>query len=450
MRRHLTALFIVFLLVLAACSQVEPEPGAAPEPTATVETPATGTPEAGTDASAPVEAAREALAARTGVDVDEIELVTSEPMEWPNACLGLPQSGEMCAEVITPGWLVVLSVPGDDVLHEARTSQNGDVVRFQEMVDPSSELPLAAARAREQLALELGIAGSDIEVLSFSEEEWTDSCLGLGGPAESCLQAITPGWLVMLSAPDADVVYEARTDETGEVVRFQEATDPAAELPAAALRAREQLAADLGIALDEVEVVSFSQEEWTDSCLGMGGAAEMCLQVITPGWRVVLNAQEQSYEAHTDRTGDSVRIGSAAPLGSAGRDEPRQPAITFQRTGGFTGEDVTYNITTSGTLEKLTGPAGPDQAIEALPVDPLAVTELLAELEAAGFMDLALDATVEAPCCDRYIYYLTVTAGELTNSIAVVEGEENVPEAAQRSVELVQAFIEKFDVIPTR
>lgn len=50
--------------------------------------------------------------------------------------------------------------------------------------------------------------------------EWSDSCLGLGGPAESCLMAITPGYRVTFEARGAS--YEVRTDETGSAVRFQQ------------------------------------------------------------------------------------------------------------------------------------------------------------------------------------------------------------------------------------
>lgn len=353
MQRHMTALILLLILVLAACAQVEPEPGAAPqetasptaEPTAAAEAPATETPEAEDEAAAAVEAAREALAERIGADASEIEVVSSEQMEWPNACLGLPEADEMCAEVITPGWLVVLRVPGEDLLYEARTDRVGDVVRFQQTADPTTELPLAAVRAREELAAELGVAVEQVEVVSFTQEEWTDSCLGLGGPAESCLQAITPGWQVLLSV------------------------------------------------------------------------------------------EGQTYEVRTDQTGNSVRIAGPAKQGQA--------ALIFQRTGGIAGEDITYRIDPSGSMEILRGPGGPDEAVEAVPVDPLAVEALLAGLQEAGFFELATEATTEAPCCDRFVYYLTVTYGELTNSIAVVEAEEDVSEAALRSVELVQTFVEE-------
>jgi hypothetical protein len=75
-----------------------------------------------------------------------------------------------------------------------------------------------------------------------------------------------------------------------------------------ALAARTALSQKLGISLDEVRFVSAESQEWTDSCLGLGGIAESCLQVMTPGYKVTLEAGGQQYEAHTDEAGDVVRI----------------------------------------------------------------------------------------------------------------------------------------------
>lgn len=81
----------------------------------------------------------------------------------------------------------------------------------------------ATAAAIARLASELGVGEAEIEVVSAHMTEFTDSCLGLGQLNESCLQAMTPGWLIMLSA--AGQVYEVHTDQAGQQVRI--ATQPA-------------------------------------------------------------------------------------------------------------------------------------------------------------------------------------------------------------------------------
>lgn len=95
------------------------------------------------------------------------------------------------------------------------TQQPAELPTTETMETEGADAATAAAVAH--LASELGVAEADIEVVSAEATEFSDSCLGLGGPAESCLQAITPGWTIMLEAEDQ--TYEVRTDETGQQAR---------------------------------------------------------------------------------------------------------------------------------------------------------------------------------------------------------------------------------------
>lgn len=81
--------------------------------------------------------------------------------------------------------------------------------------------PVAVVKARAALATELNVGIETITVESYEPQEWSDSCLGLGGPAESCLAAIHPGWQVILLVGDGEN-YEVRTDELGEIIRIKE------------------------------------------------------------------------------------------------------------------------------------------------------------------------------------------------------------------------------------
>jgi hypothetical protein len=73
--------------------------------------------------------------------------------------------------------------------------------------------PEIVNRAAEWLAEEVNVPVEDLRLIGAEHVEWTDSCFGLGGPAESCLQAITPGWRLIAEAVDQQ--YEVRTDESG-------------------------------------------------------------------------------------------------------------------------------------------------------------------------------------------------------------------------------------------
>jgi hypothetical protein len=63
-----------------------------------------------------------------GVPVENIQLQNIEKMDWPNSCLGLPSQGdEVCAEVITPGWLLTFNINNQE--YQYRVDSTGTVVR---------------------------------------------------------------------------------------------------------------------------------------------------------------------------------------------------------------------------------------------------------------------------------------------------------------------------------
>ncbi|HCR52579.1 TPA: hypothetical protein DIV48_02950 [Candidatus Kaiserbacteria bacterium] len=78
-------------------------------------------------------------------------------------------------------------------------------------------VPQAVSAARAYAARALGVSEGLVIVMTAYEKEWTDSCLGLGGPAESCAQVITPGYEVTVQANGKQYMY--RTNATGEVIR---------------------------------------------------------------------------------------------------------------------------------------------------------------------------------------------------------------------------------------
>jgi hypothetical protein len=71
-------------------------------------------------------AAQQMLSEEVNVSFSEIEIVDYEQVDWPDACLGVPEEGQACAQVITPGFRVVLEVNGQQ--YEFRTDQEGNVV----------------------------------------------------------------------------------------------------------------------------------------------------------------------------------------------------------------------------------------------------------------------------------------------------------------------------------
>ena len=167
----------------------------------------------------------------------------------------------------------------------------------------------ALPAARQALADYLGVDADSLEVETISDAEWGDSCLGLGGPAESCAAVVTPGYAISFMVDGAD--YTVRTDLDGSQARVEVPVSetPGGEAwPPAVAAARAELAGSLGIDPAAIELVDFTEQEWGDSCLGLGGPAESCAAVMTPGWLVVLMVEGQQYEVRTDLAGEQIRI----------------------------------------------------------------------------------------------------------------------------------------------
>ncbi len=95
-------------------------------------------------------------------------------------------------------------------------------------VPGSAETPVSAPAGGEQpdftnqalawLATETNVPAADLRLVEAERVEWTDSCFGLGGPAESCLAAVTPGWRIVFEAGGQQ--YEVRTNLSGESFRL--------------------------------------------------------------------------------------------------------------------------------------------------------------------------------------------------------------------------------------
>jgi hypothetical protein len=101
------------------------------------------------------------LAANLGLQESDITVVRSEVVEFGDSCLGVTMEGVVCAQVVTPGRVIVLEA--DDIQYEYHTSENGD------RIQPATH---ALGWKREG-----GIAGfCDILTVFRSGEVYTTSC----------------------------------------------------------------------------------------------------------------------------------------------------------------------------------------------------------------------------------------------------------------------------------
>ncbi len=78
-----------------------------------------------------VERAIERLAQLLDIDPSEIKVVSVEAVEWRSSALGCPQPGRMYAQVITPGYKIVLEAQGEEYEFHTDSRPEGSMVLCQ-------------------------------------------------------------------------------------------------------------------------------------------------------------------------------------------------------------------------------------------------------------------------------------------------------------------------------
>jgi hypothetical protein len=86
------------------------------------------------------------LADALAVDLEAVTLQEYREVEWPDACLGQPGPDEVCAQTITPGYLMLFSTPNGTV--EVHTNRAGDDFRYGPALSQTGDRPLVATWQR--------------------------------------------------------------------------------------------------------------------------------------------------------------------------------------------------------------------------------------------------------------------------------------------------------------
>ena len=218
-------LLVVLMLTLASCAPVElpateplhmdtpipptEQPTLPPvEPTATLPPPPSETPVPDLPGAAlpAAQAAQSYLAQRLNLEMADIQVLQVTAVEWRNACLGINIVGMMCADVITPGYVI-------DFQAVANGKSEYYVIHSDAGGNALSLLPGAVYTARQALIEQTGVRLEDILWVSVETVEWRNSCLGVTKPGVNCLDVIVPGYRIIFQV--AGERYEYHTNQDG-------------------------------------------------------------------------------------------------------------------------------------------------------------------------------------------------------------------------------------------
>ncbi len=158
------------------------------------------------------QAAISSLSSTLNVPVDQISVVSTDVVTWPNGCMGVQRIGVMCTMNQVPGFKIVLEADGKQ--YEFHTNQDGSSIAPAGGIQASGS---AEDAVRKQLASMQGIDPSRISVVSDADIEWPDSCLGVAQEGMACAQMVTPGHLIVLEANN--VQYEYHTNGDGSEIQ---------------------------------------------------------------------------------------------------------------------------------------------------------------------------------------------------------------------------------------
>jgi hypothetical protein len=72
---------------------------------------------------------RKDLSQRTKIAMDEIKIRNSQQMTWPNGCLGLAKTDEVCTQMLVQGWQITLEKGKTTWIY--RTDSQGKMIRLE-------------------------------------------------------------------------------------------------------------------------------------------------------------------------------------------------------------------------------------------------------------------------------------------------------------------------------
>lgn len=185
------------------------------------------------------------LAEQLNLPEDRFSVVEVSQQTWPDSCLGLGDTNEVCSQVEVKGYRAVIERE-DGQWYIVRTDGNVGSMRVvfgnpgnpQDVVIPddgdtsdqgsmSAEgrtIPAgeAADIARIYLSRVLNVPMDQVSIVSVEAAEWDDVCLGTGAAGETCFQVPISGFSVMLEANGQQ--YEVRTDMDATIRRLVDLT----------------------------------------------------------------------------------------------------------------------------------------------------------------------------------------------------------------------------------
>jgi hypothetical protein len=194
-------------------------------------------------------------------------------------------------------------------------------------------------------------------------------------------------WILTACGPQTPI------DEPSIIIEMPTSTNIPANLTPAQRAAIAALSGNLGLPTDKITLISTEAADWPDDCLGVVMEGLVCIQVITPGFRVVLEANDRQVEYRTNEDGTQLR--------------PATAVLTWKREGGIAGFCDYMTVYLSGEVHG--GSCKQGQYAEVRLIDVLSQEEI-AKLDKwlQIYGNISIDASNPKGVSDRMVVVLTL------------------------------------------
>jgi hypothetical protein len=319
---------------------------------------------------------------------------------------------------------------------------------------PESEVPLTRPsravirQVRRDLAERLNVQPRRLEMVGFSQEVWSDSCLGLAAYNERCAMATVEGWRLELSNGQRSWFYH--TDMTAQVIKLESMDDTT--LPP---QVRERLIQTI-VQQEKVPAASLiiteSQPRTWDGCMGIFEPDQMCTMIAIPGYRAIVAGAEQSWVYHASEDGSRI-VQNMTASGSRHQLVPMlmptasppygQPIadVVFRtiESGSLAGVVSERFLTADGVIYKRTGQFGSVDTADAV------VEKRLSQQQVQQFQQLLTNQKFRNLDGLRYLTsaafadYPTITIQAMGSNVEYIDLEvDNMPQALQTVIQAWQ------------
>jgi hypothetical protein len=150
----------------------------------------------------------------------------------------------------------------------------------------SNQAPSLAVIQSIRQAVKKQFGVTQIAVVSATEQNWPDGCLGLPKAEEVCTMAIVAGWRIEVS--DKLQTWYYRTDRTGKNLRLEN-PDRSILPQLVASKLIQQVAKDIKVQAGKLRVAEVRAKTY-DGCLGIYRPNQACTKIAIQGWQAIVTS----------------------------------------------------------------------------------------------------------------------------------------------------------------